>query len=147
MEPREGTTGCTLALRIDTSISQYRRERHRSPPQRHACGAGEHRGPHDVARMARADADRARPHGAQLVGGALRFRNGLAGIRAERGVDAVERRVAGRERVDDGTRARHARERLGSERHLRVVARDAHDVGDADAAARERDRRRIVQIT
>ncbi len=62
---------------------------------RHAGRAREHGRTHDVARMARTHADGARPNRAKLVGVALRRRDRLSGVGAERGVEAVDRRIAG----------------------------------------------------
>jgi hypothetical protein len=86
------------------------------------------------------DADGARAHGAKLVRIAVAWRNRAAGIRAERGVHAVDGLIAGRQRIDHGPRARDAGDRPAGDGNLRAVAGDADDVGDADAAARKRDR-------
>ena len=129
IEPRLGTTGCTPAFSMRDERVEHA-GRNAGAAHRHAGGAREHHRAHHIGREARADADGARLHGALLVGGEIVRGDRLAGIGAQRGIDAVDRRAGLRERSTTAraavTRARAA----AIERDRCSGAGHAHDVGD-----------------
>ena len=115
---------------------------HTGAADRHPAGPREQHGAHDVCREARTDADGARLHGALLVGRKIVRGNRLAGIGAERRVDAIDRRAGLREAVDDSARRDQAFPRHGRDLDRRVRAGNADDVADRDARAGKDDRGR-----
>ena len=109
-DPRDGTTGCTRAVeQLDQQLERL--EPDAGEALRQHVGAQRHRRAHDRHRQRLADA---RGVAAQQVHLQLRQRLGgnlHFGEVAEAGVDAVGRRVAIGELVDDGARGAHARAR------------------------------------
>ena len=102
---------------------------------RHAGRAREQHRAHDIGCEAWPDAHGARLHGTLLVRGEVVGGDRLAGIGAQRGIDAVDRRVRLRKTFDDGARGHHAFACGGGKRDRCSGARHANNVGDRDARA------------
>ena len=131
-EPRLGTSGWTRAIeRLDQAVE--RRAAHARVALREHVRAQRHHRAHRADRQRLADAGGVAPQQVALEVAERVPRNLHFGQRAEAGVDAVDRRVAGRMAIDDGARgvdgrrglarrARPARSRRRSRRSCSSVS-------------------------
>jgi hypothetical protein len=123
--------------RVDQPVE--RRAADPREPFREDVGAQNHHRPHRARRQRLADAGRMAPQQVALQVAERRLRNLHFRQRAESGVDAVDRCVAGRMAIDNRSSGVDGRRRGRAERHGRQVVGDRRELVEGQAVAVEGD--------